>query len=98
LKYRLSAKAQEDLEENWLFIAQDDPDAADNFLDAIEARLIMLATHPDLGTKCEELSPELKRFPIGSFVIFFRKKKTHIEIVRILHGARDIEALFNSQG
>jgi len=95
MNYRLSPAAQTDLGDVWLYIAQDNPQAADRFLDALEEKLTMLATHPNLGRKCDELGPSLQRFPIGAYVIFYRLQAKHMEIVRVLHGARDIESILN---
>jgi toxin ParE1/3/4 len=97
MKYRLSTAAQTDLDDCWLYIARDNPQAADRFLDALEEKFSMLATHPGLGRKCDELRPGLQRFPVGTHVIFYRLRTKHIEIVRVLHGARDIEAVFGPQ-
>jgi toxin ParE1/3/4 len=36
----------------------------------------------------------MRGFPVGNYVIFYRDTSEHIEIVRVLHGARDIENLF----
>jgi toxin ParE1/3/4 len=94
MMFRLSAAAQGDLEDRWLHIAQDNPQAADRLLDAIEKKPVMLAKHPHLGRKCDELGPNLHRFPADSCVIFYRIQTRHIETVRILHGARDIETVF----
>jgi toxin ParE1/3/4 len=94
MMFRLSAAAQGDLEDRWLYIAQDNPQAADRLLDAIEKKLVMLAKHPLLGRKCDELGPNLHRLAAGSCVIFYRIQTKRVEIVRILQGARDIEAIF----
>ena len=95
MKVRLSAAAQGDLEECWPHVARDNLQAADRLLDAVEKKLVMLASHPRTGRACDELGPNLHRFPAGSCVVFYRIQPKHIEIVRVLHGARDIEAIFN---
>ncbi len=91
---RLSAAALADLEDCWLYIAQDSVQAADRLLDTIEEKLVMLAKYPHSGRHCHELGPNLHRSPVGSCVIFYRIQAKHIEVVRVLHGARDIEAIF----
>jgi toxin ParE1/3/4 len=42
----------------------------------------------------EELSPRLRSFPVGSYIIFYRPTQDGVEIARILHGARDFPPLF----
>ncbi|MCC7382255.1 MAG: type II toxin-antitoxin system RelE/ParE family toxin [Deltaproteobacteria bacterium] len=46
------------------------------------------------GRSREELGPSIHSFPVGDYIIFYRPVKGGIEIARILHGARDIDALF----
>ena len=93
-QYRVSDVASADLEEIWLFIAQDDPDAADRFLRNLVSRFPTLASMPDMGRLREELAARVRSFPVGNYVIFYRPMGGGIEIVRVLHGARDFPPLF----
>ncbi len=86
--------AQADAVEIWAYIAQDNPDAADHLLDRFDALFRVLASQPFLGKSVEEFASNLRFVPIGSYLIFYRPTKDGIEIVRILHGARDIAAEF----
>jgi toxin ParE1/3/4 len=92
--FRLSPAARSDLDEIWFYIAQDDPEAADKFIRAIVLRFPKLAAMPELGRQREELSPRLRSFPVGRYVIFYRPMENGIEIARVLHGARDFPPLF----
>lgn len=92
--YRLSSPADADVEDIWVYIAQDNEAAADRFIDTIAERFSMLASHPHAGRTCDELRPGLYRIPVGNFIIFYRIESPYVEIARVLHGARDIEALF----
>jgi len=92
--FRLSPAARSDLDGIWFYIAQDDPEAADKFIRAIVSRFPKLAAMPELGRQREELSPRLRSFPVGRYVIFYRPMENGIEIARVLHGARDLPPLF----
>jgi toxin ParE1/3/4 len=92
--FRLSSQAQRDLDEIWLFIAEDNPDAADRFHDLLLSKFLTLAGQPSIGRSRRELQPNMYGFPVGNYVIFYRETSQHIEIIRVLHGARDIENLF----
>ncbi len=92
---RLSDAARSDLDEIWFYIAQDNADAADNFIRAIVSRFPKLAAMPQMGRAREELSPHLRSFPIGRYVIFYRPMENGVEIARVLHGARDLPPLFD---
>jgi toxin ParE1/3/4 len=93
-QYRISDAARTDLDEIWFYIAQDNMDAADKFIHAIVSRFPRLAAMPQLGRQREELSPRLRSFPVGRYVIFYRPMENGIEVARVLHGARDFPPLF----
>jgi toxin ParE1/3/4 len=93
-RYRVSDAARSDLDEIWFYIAQDNTDAADRFLRAVVSRFPKLAATPQMGRAREELSPRLRSFPVGRYIIFYRPMENSIEIARVLHGARDIPPLF----
>ena len=82
------------MDEIWLYIAQDNPDAADKLIRAIVSRFVTLASMPLIGRQREELSPNLRSFPVGRYVVFYRPMENGMEIVRVLHGARDFPPLF----
>ena len=91
---RVAGKATADLDEIWLYIAQDNPDAADKYIRAIVARFPTLASMPLMGRERGELSPGLRSFPVGRHVIFYRPMDNGVEIARVLDGARDLPPLF----
>jgi toxin ParE1/3/4 len=86
--------AKADAVEIWAYIAQDNPDAADRLLDRFDKLFRLLASQPLVGKSVQEFAPHLRFVPIGNYLIFYRPTQERIEIVRILHGARDITAEF----
>ena len=44
------------------------------------------------------MSQNLRSFPFGRYVIFYLALPGGIEIVRVLHGARDLDAIFHPEG
>ena len=88
-------QAEADLIEIWTYIAQDSLTRADKLLDEIDEKSHTLAHSPFIGKARDELGPKIRSFPIGNYVLFYQPIEDGIEIIRVLHGARDIEALFN---
>ncbi len=86
-----SPQAEEDLIGIWAYIAQDNPDAADGQLRKIEEKLRLLARSPLLGEEQHTLPGALRRFVVGSYLVFYRTIEDGIEVVRIFHGARRYE-------
>jgi len=77
-----------------MFIAADNPAQADDFIDLIDAKFQNLSRQPGLGRRREELVAGLRSFPVGRYVIFYLQVQDCLQIVRILHGARDLDAVF----
>ena len=91
---RFLPEARADLHEIWDYIAEDDVEAASRFVDLVEGKCTLLGRSPEIGRTRDELAPDLRSFPVGKYVIFYRPVKGGIEIVRVLSGWRDIPALF----
>ena len=94
LTVRITPEAENDLDEIWWYIAQDDPDSADKLLDEIDETSQRLAQFTKMGRNRDELCPGLKSFPVGRYLIFYMPISGGIEIVRVLHGMMDIDAIF----
>lgn len=92
LKIRRWPQARADLREIWLGIAEDNMRAADGVLDRIDGAIRMLAEQPEAGRSREELRAGLRYFPVGSYLVFYSIGKGMIDVRRIMHGARDIDA------
>ncbi len=93
-QYRVSAEARSDLDEIWLYIAHDNPGAADKYVRAIVSRLPTLAAMPHMGRERPELSPGLRSFVVGHHVIFYRLCDSGLEVARVLDGVRDLPPIF----
>ena len=88
-------QARQDLFSIWSYIAEDNPPAADRLLDTINEKCELLADHPKLGPARPDLAPDLRYFPVGSYLILYREIATGVEIVRVLHGVRNLNAIFH---
>ena len=89
-----TAQAEEDLIDIWLYIAQDNPAAADRLLDKIDGKIRLLAEQPAIGRAREDIAPDLRFLPIGKYLILYRIILDGIEIVRVVQGARNLKDLF----
>jgi toxin ParE1/3/4 len=66
-------------------------------IDHIESTLKIIASGPGMGRKVEELAQNLRSFPMGSYLIFYRPIEDGIELIRVLHSARDITPEYFSE-
>jgi toxin ParE1/3/4 len=84
---------ESDLLEIWLYIAEDNPTAADKLLDSIDDACQLLAKSPNAGRARPELGPEVRSHAVGRYVIYYRKSREGIELIRVLSGYRDLAGL-----
>ena len=87
-------RAKSDLVEIWDYIAEDSEARADSFLDRIDKKFWILAQRPAIGRLRDELAESLRSFPVGRYIIFYIPLSNGVEIVRVLHSARDMNADF----
>jgi toxin ParE1/3/4 len=89
-------RARIDLAEIWDYIAEDSEAQADAFVDRMTVKFRLLAQQPELGRTRTDLMAALRSFPFERYVIFYFPASKGIEVVRLLHSARDLEPQFHS--
>lgn len=90
----LTPRAEQDLDEIWEYIAADNITAADRVLDKIEETFDKLALSPGIGHYREDLADKRHRFHlVFSYLIVYRWEMKPLQIIRILHAARDVQAI-----
>ena len=87
-------KAMDDLAEIWAYIAEDNLREANAFASRIHKDFRLLSGQPRMGRERPELLTDLRSFLVGRYVIFYLPCPHGIEVVRVLHGARDLKPLF----
>ena len=94
--YRVAARAKKDLSEIHAYIQADSMEGADRMLDQIHETFELLGTSPELGTLRPNYRPaNLRTFSVRRYVVAYRYTKNVVEILRVLHGARDIDELMS---
>jgi len=89
--------AEADILEIWDYIVDDSLAAADRWVDRLDVQFRLLAAQPMMGRARDELAPGVRSFPFGRYVVFYVPLDGGIDVVRVLHGARDIDAVFNPE-
>ena len=94
-------KAQADLDDTAEYIGRENPGAAVRFLAAAEETFKQLLATPGLGRVREYLDPRLtglRSWRVRGFenwLVFYRPTDDEIEVIRVLHGARDLVPLLS---
>lgn len=91
LRLRITEHAEKDLISIGTFIAKDSPINAARFIVAIEEHCRMLTTHPFIGRARDELLPGTRSITYGNYTILYCVSKNIVEVLRVIHSARDIK-------
>jgi len=89
-----SPESETDLVEIWHQIAQDSTGAADEMMVRIQEQSLNLVEFPLIGRTRDELKSGLRSVPVYPYLMFYRVQSEMVEIVRVLHGARDLREQF----
>lgn len=96
MRYTISPEARNDLDNIWLHIARENPQAANEVIDYICESFCAIAASPNIGRIREDFWPGARCHNTGKgvwrshFLIFYRTGKDNIEIARVLEGHRNI--------
>ena len=101
--YRLRSRAKLDIELIVDYLAARSPSTSLRFIDAIEREFGFLSDFPQAGgirDLPQSAFPGLRSWPIkgfGKYLIFYRPTDSGVEIVRVLHGSRDVDAELSAE-
>lgn len=91
---RYTLQAREDLLDIWLYLAGHVSQAiADQMFDAIEKACHELARYPELAQRRPEIAEDARALVIERWLALYRITENGVQIVRILDGARDLNAI-----
>jgi toxin ParE1/3/4 len=92
---RYTLLARRDLIDIWLEASEADPAAADDLYNRLEARVEILRRFPQSGPIRTDIAPAARGLVGHPYLILCRIIPEGVQIVRVLHGARNIDkALF----
>jgi toxin ParE1/3/4 len=90
----VTKQAKQHLIEIWVYVADNNSAAANKLLDTLNKKIGTLADHPLLGPARPDIAPHLRYLISGNYLILYRVLGDDVGIVRVLHGARNLSALF----
>jgi toxin ParE1/3/4 len=97
--YTLTPDAESDVIAIWTYIASADSEAAaDRVVDRIYDECEKLSAMPGMGHYREDLLDRRHRFwRIWSYLIAYRWQVKPLEVIAVVHGARDLDAFFHDR-
>jgi toxin ParE1/3/4 len=95
---RLSARAKRDLLDIWLDIGANNESAANRVYDRLQARIRILEKFPEAGMARPDINDDARVLTERPYLILYRVADVSVLIVRVLHGARDIDSMLFDEG
>jgi len=90
----VSPAAKQDLVEAFLYVAQDNLDAAERVHTQLEQAFLTILRQPVIGRERSDFGPGVRTLAVGRYVIYYRHVAEQLRILRVIHGARDQSTAF----
>lgn len=90
----LTGDARQDLKGIYDFIADDNIAAAHKEIRRLQERWRVLLDQPRIGTKRDDIRPDMRSITEGNYAIFYRVVDSGIQIIRVLHTSMDAVRAF----
>ena len=96
-RFVLTPAAEGDLLKIIEYLEGDNPNAVLKVVDALDQAMQRLAESPGIGHVRPDLTDEDVRFwPVFTYLVVYRPETKPLEIVRVLHGKRDVERILGA--
>ena len=94
-RFQLAPEARSDIKDILAYIAHDNLEAAGRVRQKIHDACRRLAQYPFIGHRRDDLTTrqDVLFWPVYSYLIIYRPNSRPLEILRILHGKRDVTSI-----
>jgi toxin ParE1/3/4 len=89
----LSRLAASDLREIENYISKTSTTAARRVVTEIRAAIASLSASPGIGHRHEDLDGMIRVWPVYSYLIMYLPASNPLQVLRIIHGARDLREI-----
>ncbi len=93
-QYLIAPDAAKDLDEISEYYAAHNIEAGEKLIGEFEAKCKYLVSFPKIGKSYRILRVDLRGISFSGYIIFYRVTENVVEILRVVSGSRDLEALF----
>ncbi len=92
---RRTAKTRQDYLDIFLYIGEHNVDAAERTLQAFDDAILLIADMPKCGPARPEIGLGVRSLSVGQYLILYRVGEKAIDILRVVHGARNLRSLID---
>jgi len=96
MAHRVAPQAETDLDDiaYYVFRETGNVEIAERLIDSITDRFALLGKYPHIGRRRDDLRQGLRAFPVGRYLVLYRVDGDDALILRVVHGRRDLDAVF----
>jgi toxin ParE1/3/4 len=97
MTHRVAPRAETDLDDIWFYVAKESGsiEIANRLIDTLTNRFFVLAGFPYVGrARDDDFGSGCRSVAVGEYVIVYCVENRDMLILRVVHGRRDLEALF----
>ncbi|HAT15406.1 MAG TPA: type II toxin-antitoxin system RelE/ParE family toxin [Microcoleaceae bacterium UBA11344] len=95
-RYIIAPSASRDLNEIIDYFARLNVERGERLIAAFEKKCHNLINFPMIGRSYEEIRADLRGVPLDGYIILYQVTANTLEILRVVHGSRNLKALFES--
>jgi toxin ParE1/3/4 len=95
MRLRLSRQAERDLVSIASWLAERNPQAAEELLAALRKRMMFLKDNPKAGRARDDIVSGMRGHIVSPYLILYHLTETEIFIARVVDGRRDLNSLFS---
>jgi len=93
MRFEVRQTAQNDLSDIATYIARDNPERSVTFIEDLLGRIETVFERPLSFPARSEFGAGIRSAVHGRYLILFRVSESLVEVLRVLHGTRDIDSL-----
>ncbi|MEG4445675.1 type II toxin-antitoxin system RelE/ParE family toxin [Microcoleus sp. AT9_B5] len=95
-RYIIAPSASRDLNEIIDYFANLNVEKGERLIAAFEKKCQNLINFPMIGRIYEEIRADLRGVPLDGYIILYQLTDNTLEILRVVHGSRNLKDLFES--
>lgn len=94
---KYARRAEADIDGIIGYIAKDNRLAAEGFATQLVGKIYVIAETPLIGRERDDFGAGVRVFPFGNYMIFYRPTNSGVTILRVLHVARNLPDVFDTE-